>query len=205
MSELIPSDVLESGSSNPGFLSLNDDNDLSLIAKQDEPTFFILKEGEGGDDRIFGGNKGGLIDSGAGNDAIIGGDGIYDLRAGEGNDIVIGGNGRNTIEGGDGSDIIVGGEGVDIIDGGKGSDLLIGGAGNDIFKFDIMDFEAGETDFILDFIDGEDTIQIEGADNVEYDSSTGIVSINGEASIFLDADLDITAQDSDDDGTWELM
>lgn len=197
------SSFLETSSSTPGFQELNEDGGLSVIGKQGAPSFFII-EGEG-DDLVFGGNEGGFIDSGLGNDVIIGGDGIYSLDGGEGNDIILAGNDRNTIFGGNGSDIIIGGDGIDIIDGGKGSDIIMGGGGEDIFRFDIMDFENDELDFVMDFTDGEDMIQIEGATSVEYDNITGIVSIDGEASIFLDPELDITAQDSNDDGTWELM
>lgn len=197
------SSVLIEGSSSPVFQDVNDDGGLSIIGKRDEPSNFIL-EGEG-DDIVFGGSQGGLINTGAGDDLIIGGDGVFSIDAGEGNDVIIGGKGINNIDGGDGADIIIGGDSIDIIEGGKGADMMFGGGGNDVFQYDIMDIEGGEMDFILDFTEGEDKIQIEGAASVEYDSSTGMVSIDGTDAIFLDAGLDITAQDTDEDGTWELM
>ncbi|MGF1541898.1 MAG: calcium-binding protein [Pleurocapsa sp.] len=195
--------LVDTGSPSPIFQDVNDNGGLTIIGKQDERSAFII-EGDG-NDLVFGGNKGGFISTGAGNDIIIGGDGAYVLDGGEGNDIIIAGNGRNTVFGGDGSDIIFGGDGNDIINGGKGSDILFGGGGADVFQFDVTDFENGELDIILDFTKDEDRIQIGGAETVEYDSSTGIVSIDGKAAIFIDPDLDITAQDSDEDGTWELF
>ena len=201
---------LTEGSSPPVFQSFNDEGDFSVIGKQNEPSFFILEEGS--DDIVFGGDSGGVVDSGDGNDAIIGGDGIYSLIAGDGADIVVGGDDRNTVEGGAGSDIVIGGDGIntieggdgtdivvggigndnlaggigdDIIDGDGGNDTLAGGAGNDIFQCFPEAYQEGSTVNILDFFtEGENTIEIYDVDTVEYNN--GVVSIDGTDAIFLD-------------------
>ncbi|MEU0838802.1 calcium-binding protein [Streptomyces sp. NPDC005962] len=110
--------------------------------------------GEGGDDRVDGGNgmgvRGGDGDDtitgaceyecrgDAGNDTLTGtgdADNLYGddgddiLRAGADNDFVYGGKGNDTLYGEDGNDTMYGNSGDDTLYGGKGTDTLSGGAG----------------------------------------------------------------------------
>jgi Ca2+-binding RTX toxin-like protein len=81
---------------------------------------------------------------------------------------IFGDSGNDTLIGADGNDIINGGVGNDQLTGGLGYDVLIGGAGNDQFIFkDLLDSTASESDLILDFIKGEDKINLS---NLGFDS-----------------------------------
>jgi hypothetical protein len=130
------------------------------------------------------------------------------LLGSSGDDVIIGGNlddtlfglgGNDFIDGLGGDDLIDGGSGQDTLVGGAGKDTLLGGSGGDIFVFDRNSaLNSGEIDLIEDFTPGEDSLGIQGlasGDNVDYDRSTGILSLNGKAFAQLDANLDI--QDSD--------
>ena len=68
--------------------------------------------GNGGQDRVFGGEGDDRIDGGSSADTLYG----------EEED--------DTVEGGSGNDRLFGGEGDDVLDGGTGDDLLVGGEGN---------------------------------------------------------------------------
>jgi Ca2+-binding RTX toxin-like protein len=130
------------------------------------------------------------------------------LNGTNGDDVIIGGNlndtlfglgGNDYIDGLGGNDLIDGGSGQDTLLGGAGKDTLLGGDGGDVFVFDRNSaLNSGEIDTIEDFTPGEDSLGIQGlasGDNVDYDRSTGILSLNGKAFAQLDANLDI--QDSD--------
>ncbi|NDB59448.1 tandem-95 repeat protein [bacterium] len=70
---------------------------------------------------------------------------------------------NDEIYGNDGVDTIKGNVGNDLIIGGKGADVLIGGVGNDQFIFkNLTDSTMRESDLILDFIKGEDKINLYG-------------------------------------------
>ena len=70
---------------------------------------------------------------------------------------------NDEIYGNDGIDNIKGNAGNDLIIGGKGADVLLGGAGNDQFIFsNLTDSTINESDLILDFIKGEDKINLSG-------------------------------------------
>jgi Ca2+-binding RTX toxin-like protein len=167
-------------------------NGLDIVGKQGEANIFEIidsKTGPSGDDNIGGGLLNDTIKGGAGNDNISGSAGDDDLS------------------GGAGDDLIRGGEGDDLIIGGNGNDILIGGKGADVFEFFAQNFEADEVDVIKDF-ENIDAIRIKGLDssvNVEYNSQTGFVSIDGQDVIEIGKDLDITAQDTDNNGDWELF
>ena len=173
------------------FQDVNEDGGLDIIGKE-ESTNLFLAEGNG-NDFITGGMRFDLIEGGNGND------GIFGL---EGDDRLLGESGNDTILGGSGDDIIEGGTGVDI---------LIGGAGNDIFQFAAEDLVPGEIDKINDFSQEggiEDVISLQGIGNdavVEYDGSTGLISINGEDAIQLDSGLDLTIDNENGDDSWELF
>jgi len=86
------------------------------------------------------------------------------------NDEIYGNNGIDTIKAGAGNDLIIGG---------KGADILFGGIGNDQFIFkDLLDSTTSESDLILDFIKGEDKINLF---NLGFDSIAEAHGINTSA------------------------
>lgn len=133
-----------------------------------------LIEGGGGRDRIFGGegrddlygDRGGdRIDGGEGNNWLFGGAGRDKIFSGAGTDYAVGGAGNDRIEtgagndrlfGDGGDDELFGGTGNDRLSDGAGSDRLAGGDNNDTFIF----ANDGEIDYILDFEDGKDKIDL---------------------------------------------
>lgn len=218
------SSILADFSTDPAIMESNDSMGLDIIGKNGQTNFFVI-EGEG-DDVIIGGNKtdfiksglgddiihgnegNDILDGGAGNDILIGDSGNDVLKGGTGDDILLGGSGNDVLQGGDGDDILIGGDGNDVIRAGEGVDIIIGGSGKDIFEFFADDFVSGEVNQIDDFTSAEDVIRFKGIGNdakVVYDSSTGKVSINGEDVLQLDAGLDLTIDDNDKNGNWELF
>ncbi len=145
--------------------------------------------GLAGDDNLYGGDAGDLIDGGTdndyldgggGNDSLIGGTGNDDLSGGDGNDTLTGGTDdliagatdNDTLDGGGGNDSLSGGAGTDTLYGGDGNDTLTGGTGNDSLEggngADIYRFTAG---------DGADRIY-----NYDTDASVDVVSFSGLAT-----------------------
>ena len=185
------SSILSEMSSAPLMEDTNDDGGLDIIGRQGTSNQFFVE--------------------GDGDDFITGGSTFDRIEAGDGNDIISGLKGDDQLFGEDGNDIIIGGAGDDVIEGGAGSDIMTGGAGSDIFIFDAEDLVPGEIDTIKDFSpsgDLEDSIVLQGIGSdadVEYDSQTGLISVNGEDFIRLDAGLDITVDNNDGDDTWELF
>ncbi len=123
--------------------------------------------GGDGDDTLAGSFGADIVEGGAGNDSLGGGIGIDILRGGPGNDDAGGGDGDDWLYGDDGNDFLAGGNGDDRLFGGAGDDKLNGGAGNDVLtgdagadQFIIPDWTVGETDLLVDFTKGEDTIRV---------------------------------------------
>lgn len=101
-------------------------------------------EGGNGDDTLSGLGNNDVLIGGAGNDRLEGGTGADTLQGGNNNDDLFGDAGRDRLEGGAGNDELfggadvdrlLGGSGDDILTGGTGTDFLFGGAGNDRFVF----------------------------------------------------------------------
>lgn len=128
-----------------------------------------------GADRLFGGNGSDYVNGNAGNDTISGGAGSDRLYGGAdndnitgdaGNDHINGNKGDDFLYGGDGNDELLGGQGNDYLNGGAGFDTLTGNAGNDTFyigesaHFTTAGPDAGRTDIITDFQDGQDKIAL---------------------------------------------
>lgn len=115
----------------------------------------VLINGEGGNDRVFGGLcddvlrggdgadevRGGwgndLVDGGSGDDIVVGDVGDDTVDGGLGDDSLSGDFGNDVLRGGDGQDILYGGSGSDMLDGGAGSDTLFDGDGADVYAFEI--------------------------------------------------------------------
>jgi len=120
------------------------------------------------------------INGSDGNDILWGNDGNDTINGESGNDHIVGGRGDDILNGGDGDDTIKGYDGDDLIIGGAGADVMIGGAGNDQFIFtDLTHSTESETDLILDFIRGEDQINLSG---LGFDSITQGAGSNSSAT-----------------------
>lgn len=83
----------------------------------------------------------------------------------DGNDVLTGGDGVDELWGGNGNDALDGGSGNDWLYGAAGADTLTGGSGIDSFYYlDIADSLAGASDFIRDFEDTVDVLDLSGID-----------------------------------------
>jgi Ca2+-binding RTX toxin-like protein len=148
--------------------------------------------GDGGDDTIEGGMDPDRMDGGAGKDTLSyaqsPGGVLVDLIAGAGAgadaagdqfvgfeniwgsgfaDQLLGSNGANEINGGDGDDFIDARGGKDRLIGGLGADTLVGGPGKDRFIYrEVAESPnvAGSRDVIIDFIQGDDRIDLKTID-----------------------------------------
>ncbi|MDY6940731.1 MAG: DUF4347 domain-containing protein [Cyanobacteriota bacterium] len=124
--------------------------------------------GDKGNDTVCGGEGNDLLIGGNGSPIAIGADGEQDrLCGGEGNDTVLGNEGADTLSGDAGNDALFGGKDNDLIFGGVGNDRLSGDGGNDSLSggdgSDRFSLATGKgTDTIVDFVVGEDTIELTG-------------------------------------------
>ncbi|MEM8555104.1 MAG: calcium-binding protein [Pseudomonadota bacterium] len=122
-----------------------------------------------GNDYADGGRDNDVLIMGSGQDTAYGGLQNDYIRGGYGNDLLFGDFGKDVILGGFGSDTLDGGNGDDKLNGGADDDTLIGGRGDDTFIFsgDGDPFaETFESDYVQDFVQGEDMIRIRKATDV---------------------------------------
>lgn len=143
------------------WLSLSDIENMLFEVQNvlvDNPGFLTELLTQGGDDTLIGG---------AGNDILYGGAGSDILRGGSGDDLLIGLAGNNALLGGEGSDVVIGGIGNDRLFGNDGDDYLVGttgndfyfgGSGSDYFIFTRLFDSQENTDRIVDFELGIDTV-----------------------------------------------
>ncbi|MFM9940452.1 MAG: VCBS domain-containing protein [Hyphomicrobiaceae bacterium] len=151
--------------------------------------------GSDGADGIFGGAGVDFIVGGTGNDTIYGQDDADGIFGGADADFIDGGAGNDTILGEDGGDILMGGLGVDTIDGGAGNDsirggvgldFLTGGAGVDTFAFEDGDSVTGSGDYIQDWQNGTDFIDLTGIAAV--DALNDLVFTQSGSSVVITGD-----------------
>ncbi len=123
-----------------------------------------LNGGEGNDE-LSGGYNNDVLHGDAGNDLVDGGEGTDFVHGDAGNDTVLGGGGNDFLYGGDGNDVLRGGDGNDLIRGQAGADRLHGDAGADRFIFSsTQETAVGSFDRIMDFVRGQDKIDLSGID-----------------------------------------
>lgn len=118
------------------------------------------------DNRITGNAEANFIHGMAGNDRLFGMAGDDRILGGSGNDLLDGGTGNDTLLGGAGNDVVRGHAGNDVIWGGAGRDILSGGDGRDVFDFDAISHSRTVSDLILDFVRGQDRIDLSTIDAV---------------------------------------
>jgi Ca2+-binding RTX toxin-like protein len=98
--------------------------------------------------------------------------------------------GRDRVSGGLAEDFLVGGLGRDKLNGREGDDSLLGGAGSDVFVFS----EGSGDDQILDFVSGEDRIDLRAFD-VGFDDVE--VAASGANTLISVGDFEITLANAD--------
>lgn len=98
-----------------------------------------------------------------------------------GDDDLSGGTGEDDLFGGAGNDSIDGGADDDFIAGGADGDILTGGAGDDRFAyFAASDSQNAEVDTIMDFVSGEDMIDLSA---VEVGTGSYFGEVNGYGAV----------------------
>jgi serralysin len=138
-------------------------------------------QGNAGNDILVGGDGNDRVYGGAGDDSLYGVDGNDYLQGNKGADYLFGdigidelhgGADNDTLQGGDDDDALYGDNGSDSVEGDDGFDKIWGGAGNDVFVFNGTDAantnvgtattaaDHGVTDQIVDFANGQDTIEL---------------------------------------------
>ncbi|NWB93097.1 M10 family metallopeptidase C-terminal domain-containing protein [Pseudomonas agarici] len=147
-----------------GFNSNTGRDFLSATSSADRPLFAVWDAG-GNDTLDFSGffqdqkinlnelsfsDVAGLV----GNVSIAKGVAVENAIGGSGHDLLIGNALANEITGGAGNDILYGAGGADLLRGGAGQDTFVFGA--------VADSASGESDWILDFVSGEDKIDLSG-------------------------------------------
>ena len=140
--------------------------------------------GSGNDEvRSYAGDD--LINVDAGSNLIVTGDGADQVNGGLGADNVFGGRGDDTLFGKAGDDILRGDLDDDLIEGGLGVDLMFGGQGRDTFVFRSpaeIGTASGARDRIIDFVSGEDVIQLSAIDANETVGGNQVFDFIGSAA-----------------------
>jgi len=163
-------DTLDGGSG-ADYLEGNDGNDVYLV---DNVGDTVVEAANEGIDEIFtslssytlGANFEDLyFNAGSGNFTGTGNAADNDIHGGSGADTLTGLDGNDELDGGTNNDTLSGGDGDDRLYGNSGTDDLTGGNGDDTFA--ISGFQTGlgaSADRILDFVQGEDIIDVSGMD-----------------------------------------
>ncbi|MBM6596402.1 peroxidase family protein [Microvirga pudoricolor] len=160
--------------------------------------------GRAGDDRLHGHDGHDKLWGGSGNDRLKGGQGDDRLSGGQGNDRLDGGAGDDRMAGNGGNDVLRGGAGDDVLKGGGGQDRLFGGLGDDRLaggsgSGDRMTGGSGEDtfvfqkgmgrDFVTDFRNGEDMIDVSGLGKVNGISDLALDQVGNDVEIRHGSDV----------------
>jgi Ca2+-binding RTX toxin-like protein len=131
------------------------------------------------------------------------------IVGGSGADILAGGAGDDVLRGQSGNDQLLGGEGADSLYGGAGADTLSGGAGADRFLFGAYESGVSAPDRILDFVPGEDSLDLSAIDAdlgtagnqaFAFIGATAFSGIAGELRVAFDGADTLVEGDVDGDG-----
>ena len=123
----------------------------------------------------------GNVYAGGGADIISGGAGMDFLWGEVGNDGITGGANNDTLVGGTGSDTLTGGTGLDTIY------TNSGGGGDGVLDIVIFDAAGWGTDFVYDFDDGIDKLNLNGSGAMI--GTVTISNVGGHANVQFGADL----------------
>lgn len=118
-------------------------------------------------DKALGGDGDDTLVGGTGRDTLVGDDGADTLWGQAGNDRLFGGDSNDLLRGGADDDVLTGGHSEDTLAGDGGADRLIGGSDADTFLFQNLSASksgAARRDVIVDFVSGEDEIDISNID-----------------------------------------
>jgi hypothetical protein len=126
--------------------------DDSVTNNEESRTYY----GMAGNDTIVGLGGNDTLLGNVGNDVLSGNEGSDILSGGQNDDLLFGGKDDDILNGDLGNDVLLGESGDDVLTGGGGNDTLTGGDGGDIFVLS----DTGGTDFITDFENGIDFIQL---------------------------------------------
>ncbi len=99
------------------------------------------------------------------------------------NQAIKGSNFNDIITGGANADNMMGFNGSDILAGGLGNDTLTGGQGSDAFVFNTVAHTSSNVDTILDFVKGEDKIQLSKIIFTGLTNFTSADFVSGNASV----------------------
>jgi Ca2+-binding RTX toxin-like protein len=113
-------------------------------------------------------------------DAVLinGTPGRDNLTGSTASDSISGGDHTDILNGGGGTDVVFGGNGKDIIIGGLGGDVLFGGKGADTFVYNsVTDSTSIDPDYISDFNQGLDKIDLGAVDAVDGGSDDSFTFI----------------------------
>ena len=133
--------------------------------------------GDGGVNRLEGGDGDDTLIGGLGADVLVGGNGLdwvsyednwgavfVNLMTGHGNGNAAEGDtyqGIENVRGGVYYDTLIGDDNANVLDGGRGADTLIGNGGADNFLFDSALDGASNVDHIVDFTQGSDRFELD--------------------------------------------
>jgi Ca2+-binding RTX toxin-like protein len=174
------------GGTNPGDTFNPSGNDI-LIASIGDDTVY----GDGGNDRIEGGDGNDFLIGGAGDDIITDQGGDDNIQGLDGNDVIQAGNGINLVLGGFGKDFIITGEDASEAFGGVGDDFILGvraneavfgNEGDDWLQFGMADGGAGDNfdSFAADPVPGNDIFYGDSlADRMDGEGGDDIMMGNG--------------------------
>jgi len=152
-------------------------------------------DAKSGDDNLYGGETGDILNGNQGKDFISGGNGDDILFGDENNDIVLGNLGQDLIWGGKANDSLNGREGNDQILGDKDNDFIDGGKDNDTLK-------GGNGDDIMLGSKGDDYLYgNQGSDTICGGEGNDFISGNEQADILGGCEGNDTLYGGEDNDT----
>jgi Ca2+-binding RTX toxin-like protein len=126
---------------------------------------------------------------GIGNDKFTGTTAANRIQGAAGSDQINGLGGADLLEGGEGNDNLQGGNGSDTLVGGAGRDIMVGGNDADVFRFLAFADSAvgGQRDRVNDFVQGEDSVDLEAIDAIPFFGGDDDFAFIGDADFSNEA------------------